>query len=816
MRISKARPTRPSAFIAESCSSIQNNAGASANLAIIAAQQGELGEAEALFRRILARQPQNAETNHNLGLVLLQRGQLEAAIGAFRQALTYRPNYPAACLNLGVVLERLDRKDEALAAYRRAIACQPNYPEAHNNIGSLLQRQGQLSAAAEAYRRAVELAPTYVMAIYNLAGLLQELKQFEKALGTYAEVLRLAPDFAQAWNNYGLVLKDLGRSGEAISALENATRLKRGYAEAHFNLGILRRDLGRFEAAAHAFQQATVLKPDYAAAFNNLGVVRDMLGQFEMARAAFAHALEIDPAYAEARNNLGLTLQALGQADAALAAFQRALVDKPFYPEAYYNLGNCLRDQGQTGAAIAAFRKALELKPDDVATFAQLFYQRSKICDWTDYVRDQQKLLSLVRAGSSQVAPFILFATEASSADQLNCARNWVDAIAPAGVPKFTHRRSRKSRRLRLGYLSSDFYEHATAFLMAELFEQHDRARFQVSAYSYGRNDGSETRARLMRGFDRFNDIGHLSHAEAARAINADGVDILIDLKGHTFGARPQILAARPAPVQVHHLGFPATTGAEFVDYFIADPIIVPADEQIHFSEKIVYLPNCYQPNDRKREISATPSRSQCGLPEAGFVFCCFNNNFKLTPVFFDIWMRLLGKVPGSVLWLIETNPLVSDKLRREAAARGVDAHRLIFAPLIPIADHLARHRLADLFLDTLPCNAHTTASDALWAGLPVLTCAGETLAGRVGASLLHAVGLPELVVHSLEDYEALALELTTNPLKLQDLRQKLATSKDQAALFDLPRFTKNIEAAYLRMWEIWLAGDAPRSFAIE
>ncbi len=352
---------------------------------------------------------------------------------------------------------------------------------------------------------------------------------------------------------------------------------------------------------------------------------------------------------------------------------------------------------------------------------------------------------------------------------------------------------------------------------MAELFERHDRDRFEVVAYSYGPDDHSPTRARLMSAFDRFVDISALSHRDVAERVQADQIDILVDLKGYTHHARPAILAYRPAPVQVSYLGYPATMGVDFIDYIIVDPVVVPASQQPYFSEKLVHLPCSFQANDRQREVaSAHTSRQDWGLPAEALVLCSFNNSYKISPAFFDIWMRLLRSVPGSVLWLLEANRLIKGNLRFEAEKRGVDPDRLVFAPVVPSAEHLERHRHADLFLDTLPCNAHTTASDALWAGLPVLTCSGSTFAGRVAASLLTAAGLEELVTGSLEDYEQTALALARDPQRLSALRRKLRDNRQIHPLFDLPKLTGNIEAAYARMWQTWLSGMRPAAFSIE
>jgi predicted O-linked N-acetylglucosamine transferase (SPINDLY family) len=356
--------------------------------------------------------------------------------------------------------------------------------------------------------------------------------------------------------------------------------------------------------------------------------------------------------------------------------------------------------------------------------------------------------------------------------------------------------------------VSSDFYAHATAYLIAELIERHDRDRFEIHGYSYGPDSGGAMRARLVSAFDRFTDIDALSHRDAAARIRADDIDILVDLKGHTHRARPKILAFRPAPVHVNYLGFPGTMGAPFIDYIVADDFIVPRDRQTLYAEKLAYLPGCYQPNDTRREIAAAPSRAACGLPAQGFVFCSFNNSFKITPAFFAIWMRLLRQVPGSVLWLLESNVLVRRNLSAAAVAAGIDPERLVFAPLLPHGQHLARHRHADLFLDTLPCNAHTTASDALWAGLPVLTCVGETFAGRVAGSIVRAAGLSELVASSSRDYEALALALAREPARLADIRSRLGAGRANLPLFDTAKRTHDLEALYARMAEIWRSGQ--------
>jgi predicted O-linked N-acetylglucosamine transferase (SPINDLY family) len=791
------------------------NATAFGNLGIIAAQQGDLAGAERLFRHEIKLRPDDPAGHNNLGSVLLLQARPADAIAAHRQAIKLKPNYAEANFALGNALRQQGNLEEAMTSYRSAIKARPDYAEAHNNIGVLLQMQGRLDEAASAYREAVALRPAYAEAQFNLGSVLHQKHELDAAEAAYRRVISLNPAVAMVHNNLGTVLKDRGLLDQALAALDDAIKLNPDYAEAFYNRATVLQQQAKPEQALAAYGRALELRDDYPDAMNNAGIVLVELGRTGDAIDLYRRLLERMPGHADASNNMGTALLAEGRPEQARAAFEQALTHKPDFPEAFYNLGNAQRELGDLREAIAAYRNALRLQPDYTEAFCQLAYHRAQACEWDDYEADQEKLVGLVRRGL-RVPPFYLFSTPASASDQWLCAGQWIRQITPPPEAVFAHKPVGRKERIRLGYLSGDFHQHATAQLMAELFERHNRDRFEVSAYSYGPDDNSPMRARLSSAFDRFVDIRAMSHREAARLIQADKIDILIDLKGYTHHARPAISAYRPAPVQVSYLGYPATMGADFIDYIIVDPFVVPASQQPHFSERLVHLPGSYQVNDRKREMAAPLSRGDCGLPAEGLVLCSFNNSYKISPVFFDIWMRLLGSVPGSMLWLLEPNELVKGNLRSEAEKRGVDPGRLVFAPVVPLAEHLGRHRHADLFLDTLPCNAHTTASDALWAGLPVLTCSGETFAGRVAGSLLMAAGMPELITASLEEYEQTALVLARSPQRLAALRQQLENNHDASALFDLPKLTGNIEAAYARMWQTWLSGQMPTAFSIE
>ena len=793
-----------------------NNAAAYGNLAIIAAQQGDFVRAEGLFRREIGLRPDSAAGYNHLGSVLQQQGKWTEAVAAHQRAIALKANYAQAHLALGNALKAQHRLDEAMRSYLAALAIKPDYAEAHNNVGVVLQLQDKLGEAASAYRNAMAAMPAYAEACFNLGVVLHQMRDLAAAETAYRHAIAIDASVAVAHNNLGTVLRDLRRLDEAMAAFERAVELRADYAEAIYNRASVLQEQGRLEDALAGYGRALMLRPDYADAVNNAGIVLQQLGRLHDAIELYRRVARPMPVHADLYNNLGTALLANGRPEEARVAFEQALTCRRDFPEAAYNLGTALRERGDLAAAIAAWRDALLLRPHYPDALTQLAHHRALACAWDNHEQDQKSLRDLVASGV-RVPPFYLFAAKATAAEQLHCAEQWIAPLKPPHRDVFQHGVRHEGPRIRLGYLSADFHQHATARLMAELFEHHDRTRFEVFAYSYGADDASPMRARLAGAFDRFVDIAALSHRDAAARIHTDEIDILIDLKGYTHGARPAIAAYRPAPVQVSYLGFPATMGADFIDYILVDRFVVPESQQAFFSERLVHLPNCYQVNDRRRDVRDTPTtRRDWGLPEDALMLCCFNNSYKITPEVFDIWMRLLRAAPSSVLWLLAANVLVEANLREEAARRGVDPGRLVFAPVVPPPAHLERHRHADLFLDTVPCNAHTTASDALWCGLPVLTASGETFAGRVAGSLLNAIGLPELVTSSLEDYERTAMELIRAPERLTELRQKIERERHVNSLFDLPKSTAAIEAAYGRMWQRWRARERPVGFSIE
>jgi predicted O-linked N-acetylglucosamine transferase (SPINDLY family) len=612
----------------------------------------------------------------------------------------------------------------------------------------------------------------------------------------------------------GKMLIEQKRPADAIVWLDRALEYDPWNAEIFYRRGNAHMALGRLAAAESDYAQAISHRADYADALFNRGLALQRMGQFDAALGSYARVLAIKPDDAEALNNRGNVLQELQRNDEALTSYDQALAVRPYYVDALHNRAVVLMLLGRPAAAVTAYRNLLAIAPDHPWAAGRLLQAALTCCDWSRYREMVDAVEQGIDAGRSVIEPFAYLAAASSPQRQRRCAEIFGAGFAATPLPPAPRRTA--GGRIRIGYVAGEFRNHATGILMAELFERHDKSRFELIAFDKGGDDGSALRQRICRAFDEMVDIRSHDDDAAAGEIRARQIDLLVDLNGFTGTARPGIFVRRPAAVQINYQIFPGTLALPCFDYLIADRIVAPPEHAAFYSEQIVYLPDCYQVTDSRRgAVGPAPSRAECGLPEGAFVFCCFNNNYKITPAFFDIWMRLLNNVAGSVLWLFEDNPDARANLRREAAARGVDAQRLVFAPRTDLERHLARHRCADLFLDTLPCCAHTGASDALWAGLPLLTCLGETFTGRVAASVLSAAGLPELITTTAAEYEARALELATSPAQLAAIRNRIAASIGSSALYDTACHCRHLETAYTTMWQRHLRGEAPATFRI-
>ena len=715
-------------------------------------QAGRLGEAEALYRRVLEVEPRHAAALTMLGTAYAQRRNSAEAARLFEQSLEVDPFQVNALYNRGIVLAELKRFDEALASYDRALALKPDNPEILNNRGSALAELKRLEAALESYNRAIAIKPEYPEALLNRGIVLAGLGRHEEALASYDRALAVTNDDAILHLNRANVLAELRRHGEAVDGYDRAIGLEPANALAFNNRGNALAELCRHAQALESYDRAIALKPDYVEALINRGIALAELRRYEEALKSYEHAVAIRP---------------------------DALSTVPYV-------------EGSLACA------------------------RLHLCDWSTAGRAIDGIVERALAGEEVLVPFDAYIVRDSAALHYGCARTYATNRNPGLRDPVWKGESYAHDRIRLAYVSFDFREHVMAHQIARAIEHHDRKRFEATALSLFPGAADAMRNRLYEAFERFVDVSSLSDLDAGRLIRDLEIDVLVDLTGYTRGGRMGIFARRPAPLQVN-FNCPGTTGAGYFDYIVTDCTVVPLEHHPYYSERVVYLPDTFQAYDAQRRIAdRTPSRSEAGLPDQGTVFCSFNNSYKFRPPVFDIWMRLLLRFEGSVLWLRSGGRTVDDNLRREAAARGVDPERLVFAPYVKrMEEHLARQRLADLFLDTLPYNAQTTAGDALWAGLPVLTCIGGALPGRVAASLLKAIGLPELVTHSLEEYESLAIALAGEPERLRRIREKLARNRLSYPLFDTARFTRHLEAAYEEMYRLHGEGTSPRHFSV-
>jgi predicted O-linked N-acetylglucosamine transferase (SPINDLY family) len=618
--------------------------------------------------------------------------------------------------------------------------------------------------------------------------------------------------------NAGSTLHQQGKLSQAREIYQNILAQHPQHFDALYLLGAIELQTDRPTEALEWIDKAIALNPRHPGVHCNRGIALHDLKQHQAAIESYNRAIALYPQYAEAYSNRGNVFRELRQYPAAIESYSRAIAIKPQYGDAYSNRGNALRESGQYAAAVKSYDVLLKIQPDYPFLRGLRLHTKTYIVDWSHAEIELKQLIQRIARDEKVTPCFPFLALHDSLALQYQVAKMWTHTEHPPNPALGRIAPRKPSKKIRIGYFSADFHAHATAFLMAELWEQHDKKRFEIIAFSFGTDSDDAMRQRLLRTFDQFIEVRQHTDQEVAQLSRSMGIDIAIDLKGFTTDNRLDIFAYRAAPIQVSYIGYPGTLGADYIDYIIADKTLIPESAQKFYTEKIIYLPHSYQVNDRQRKIADKVfTREELGLPakDAGFVFCCFNNNYKITPTTFDGWMRILQHVPKSVLWLLGDNPQAIENLRKEAQQRGIDTNRLVFAPRMPLTEHLARHRAADLFIDTLPCNAHTTTSDALWAGLPVLTCMGESFAARVAASLLNAIELPELITTTQVDYEKLAIELALNPDKLQRIREKLNNNRLTTPLFDSELFTHHIENAYEKIMQRYNAQLPPEHIVV-
>lgn len=723
---------------------------------------------------------------------------------------------------LGLEALRTRNFAAAIVHFQQAAASRPTDPEPNRMLGHVLREQGDLAGAAQAFEKVLTLRPNHAETHLFLADAKRRLGLPALAIPHCDEAIARSHSLGEAWLTRGIALSELGDTAGAIRDIETSLAHAKSFV-AYQSLGVLLSQSGRHAEALPHLERAAKMEPRNAQVKTLLGNCYNALGSVKDAIRTYLEVTHIDPKGSEAFTNLCGLLCHTGQIDMAISSGEIAIRLSPDDAEARYNLAVAYEVGKRRIDALIACGEALRCRPDFGRALYFMCVLMRQDCMWTG-IEDAEELAQNLTFRANPplpVTPFGVLSISDRPEDALASGRAYGTSIirhswSPLAdyAPRPAHKRS---ERIRVGYLSSDFYDHATAILIVQLLEMQDRDRFEIFGYSIGYTDDRAITARVTRAVDHFVDLNSYSHVEAAQRIRADDIDILIDLKGYTFQARPEILSFRPAPIQVNFLGYPGTMGVPYIDYIIVDHVVAPVEHARFYAEKQVHLPDTYQPNDRKRLlVTERPPRHVYGLPDEGFVFCCFNANNKIGPRIFDVWMRLLEATPGSVLWLLASNERAPDNLRKEAASRGVDPARLVFAPRVKMEEHLVRMGHGDLFLDTNPYGAHTTASEALWCAVPVVTFLGQSFQSRVAASLLTAAGVPELIAADLVGYEALALSLAQDPARITALKQKLDANRMRVPLFDTERFVKGYEAALQRMIDLRDEGTPPTAIQID
>ena len=800
-------------------------------------KKGEFEEARELYQVILEKYPNNKRAQQGLAnldnkkqshttevlpqgainqlIKLYNQGQFVEVV-AQAQAITVKhPGLFLVWNILGAASKAMGRVQIATEAFKKVTELNPAYAAGFNNLGVILEQQGKLDEAIGSYTKALAIESENAEAYFNMGNALKEQGKLDEAIGSYANALAIKPENAAAYFNMGNALKEQGKLDEAIEVYEKAIGLKPDHSLAYNNMGNALKEQGKLDEAIEAYTDALSIKPDHATAHNNMGNALRAQGKKDKAIGAYTKALAIKPDYADAYNNMGNALKEQGKLDEAIEAYTDALSIKPDHVMAYNNIGDALQRQGKLDEAIGAYEKALSIESHHVSARANKLYCLALVCDWSslDIEKPRVEELGIVE---DSILPFTMIPLEDAPDRHRLRSELYARETYPNRALTLPEMPREKSNRLRIGYFSADFKEHPVAYLIAKVLEQHNRDKFEVFGYCLDGNPQTELRQRLINSFDYFADLNGLSDKDAALMARQDRLDIAIDLTGYTNGNRSGIFAYRAAPIQINYLGFPGTSGADYMDYIIADNYLIPDGSRHFYTEKPIYLPHTYMPTDNTRKFSKKPiDRGSLGLPEDAFIICCFNNNYKITSSEFDIWMRVLNKVENSILWLRSSNYWSEENIKKEAEKRKIDPDRIVFADRVPMDEHLTRQRFADLFVDTFNFNAHTTATEALWAGLPVVTKPGHGFAARVAGSLLNAVGLSELITDSENEYEALILNLATDKEKLSNIKKKLAANRLSEPLFDTEKYTIHLEDGYQKAYRRHFLGKDPDTIIV-
>jgi predicted O-linked N-acetylglucosamine transferase (SPINDLY family) len=754
------------------------------------------------------------DTNYlfKVGLFCATNNKIEEAILIFNFLISKGTSNINIPYNLGLCYALIENHDSAIKAYDLALQIDQDDIGVLINKGSALVDLGDYTAALSLLDQAIKISPNYSEAWLNKGVALNHLRRYKDALLSIDKAIQINNQYVEAWSNRSISLRFLKSYAEALASCDKAISYKKEYAEAWVNRASILNELKRFNEAINNYENALAINPKYAKAMAGKGVSLHGLQRFDEALQCYEAAICLKPDYAEAWVSRGIIAAFRDDYEKAVFFYDKALSIKSNFSEAWINKGLAQVELKNLEAACADFRNAFACRDDIYWLFGLLTHVKMKICDWTNFDQDLMQLEAKLEVDEKVITPFPYLALTDNLFLSKKITKIFTDELYPENCDLGIIEPRKANEKIRVAYFSADFKNHPVSNLAVELFELHNRKNFEIFAFSVKPAPTDDLLiGRIKKAFDHFIEVDKLTDKDIAILARKLNIDIAIDLGGHTKNGPIGIFAYRAAPLQVNYLGYPGTLGSEYYEYIIADKMIIPQELKGYYSEKIIYLPDTYQANDRKRVISEIKyTKDQLGLPAEGFVYCCFNNNYKILPSTFNGWMRILKAVEGSVLWLFEDNSVAAENLKKQAMAKGVNPERLIFAKKIPMHDHLARYRLADLFLDTFPYNAHTTASDALWAGLPVLTLRGRSFASRVAASLLQAISLPELITDTQSEYENEAIKLAVNPEQLITIRSRLMENRLNTALFNTPLFTKNIESAYMKIYDRHIRGLAP------
>ncbi len=820
------------------------------NLGNVYRQQKLLDKAVNSYMRAISINPNYVEAHYSIGLVFQDLGQTDSMISHIEKVLTIKPDFVEAHNHLGIALKSNGQLDDAIFSYKNALAIQPKNIEVHNNLGNAYKDKGLIDEAISSYKTALKINPNLPLLNINLGNALKELDQLDEATASYEKAIIIDSNNAEAYNYLGIVLNKLGRTDDAMASYEKAININPNNAEAYNNLGIVLNTIGRLDDAIASYEEALVINPNYTDSYNNLGIVLKKIGRLDDAISSYEKAVKINPNDADTYNNLGIAFADLGRLDDAIASYEKALIINPKYAETYNNLGiiflklNRLDDAQkynekaiklksnfaeayaakgriytelkQLNKALACLEKVKVINPSLAYNLGAILNVKMNLCHWDDLPKLLVELKKKINNNEEVIVPFDLLGLVDDPELQGKASIIYASEQFPKNLSLPSLGAYKNHKKIRIGYFSADFKLHPVATLTAELYETHDRNSFEIYAFSFGPNTNDEMNLRIKAGVDHFYDVREKSDKEVVCFARSLEIDIAIDLGGYTADSRTGIFAMSAAPIQASYIGVLATMGAKYYDYLVAGESMIPKENQKYYTEKIVYLPS-YQVNDSKESLpDLTYTRDDFKLPNNVFIYCCFNSTYKFNPGIFDSWARILKAVKKSVLFVAVDEEEIKLNLIKEISQRGIDFKRLIFGGRIPRPEYLARFKVADLFLDTRPYNAGTTASDALRMGLPVITLEGQSFNSREAASVLNSLEMPELITTSEDEYESLAIELALNPSKLKAIKDRLTVNLSTAPLYNTSLFTKNLEIAYRQMFDRGQKGLKPEHIYVD